>query len=113
MLLVYLARLHARQDAGAPLAADAAGLDKTAWPYPIVAALLGQRSVQSVLDDAESSSNPDRQDNQCDADFYFGDKSLAEGDATEARSLLQGAATNCPADAIEVTLTKYELARIP
>ncbi len=113
VLLAYLARLHARQDAGALLATDAAGIDKTAWPYPIVTALLGQRSVQSVLDDAGSSSNPDRQDNQCDAAFYFGDKALADGDTTAARSLLQGAAANCPADAIEVTLAKYELARVP
>jgi lipoprotein NlpI len=112
VLLAYLARLHAHQDAGALLATDAGGLDKTAWPYPIVAALLGQQSVQSVLADA-GSSNPDRQDNLCDANFYFGDKALAEGDAAGARALLQSEAANCPADAIAVTLTKYELARVP
>jgi lipoprotein NlpI len=113
VLLAYLARLHARQDAGALLATDAAGLDKTAWPYPIVAALLGQQSVQNVLADAGSNSNPDRQDNLCEADFYFGDKALAEGNTAAARPLLQGAAADCPADMIAKTLTKYEFARLP
>lgn len=113
VLLAYLARLHARQDAAALLATDADGLDKTAWPYPIVAALLGQRSVQSVLDDAASGNSDSRKDDECDADFYFGDKAFAQGGVGAARPLLEHAAANCPADAIEVTLTKYELARLP
>lgn len=113
VLLLYLARRHAGQDAAGGLSADAAGLDKTAWPYPIIAALLGQRSVESVRADAGSDTNPDRRDNQCDANFYFGDKASAEGNTATARLLLQSAAAGCSADAIEATLAKYELARLP
>jgi lipoprotein NlpI len=105
VLLLYLARLHAGQDAKAGLSADAAALDSTAWPYPIVAALLDQRSIQSVIADAGSDA--------CDANFYFGDAAFAKSDAATARPLLEQAAANCPAGLIEVTLTKYELARLP
>jgi lipoprotein NlpI len=113
VLLLYLARLHANQDAAGGLTTDVAQLDPSLWPYPILAALLDQRSAQSVLAEASSGSNPDRKNNECDAAFYFGDKAFAEGDIGAARPLLEQASANCPAGVIEVTLTKYELARLP
>jgi lipoprotein NlpI len=113
VLLLYLARLHAGQDAASGLRADAAALDTSTWPYPIVAALLHQQDAQNVLADAGKDANPDRRDNLCDANFYFGDETFAGGDAASARPLLQSAVANCSADAIEATLAKYELARLP
>ena len=113
VLLLFLARLHAGQDATGGLRTDAAPLDTSTWPYPIVAALLDQRNAQDVLADAGKDANPDRSDNLCDANFYFGDEAFAKGDAANARPLLQSAAANCSADANEATLVKYELARLP
>jgi lipoprotein NlpI len=113
VLLLYLARLHAGQDARGALPGDAAKLDRAVWPYPIVAALLGDTAPQTVLADAAAASNPDRIDQTCEADFYFGDKAAAEGDIATARTMLTSAKAGCPAGYLELTLAGYELARLP
>jgi lipoprotein NlpI len=113
VLLLYLARLHTGQNAREPLRSDAAKLDHDAWPYPVVAAWLGDKDAPAVQADARNGANPDRIGQTCEADFYFGDKALAEGDAAGARPLLEKALAGCPADYLELTLAKYELARLP
>jgi lipoprotein NlpI len=113
VLLLYLARLHVGQDARGPLRSDAAKLDHDAWPYPVVAALLGDKDAPTVQADAGNGANPDRIGQSCEADFYFGDKAFAEGDAAGGRPPLEKALAGCPADYLELTLAKYELARLP
>jgi lipoprotein NlpI len=108
VLLLYLARLHTGQNARETLTGDTAKLDRDAWPYPIAAAWLGEADEKTVLATAASDKGQ-----ACEADFYFGDKSAAEGDAATARPLLERALSGCPADYLEATLAKYELARLP
>ena len=67
VLLLYLARLHTGQDARGPLGSDAAKLDRDAWPYPVVAAWLGDKDAPTVQADAAASSNPDRMGQNCEA----------------------------------------------
>ncbi len=112
-MLLYLSQLHAGQDARAPLKGNAAALDRGTWPYPIVAAWLGDSDAQTVQADAARDPNPDRVGQSCEADFYFGDAAFANGDAATARDLLERAVARCPSDYLEVTLAKYELPRLP
>lgn len=113
VLWLYLARLSAGQPAGETLPGDAANLNRSAWPYPIIAAFLGDTDAQTVAASAGRNSNRDRQDQECEADFYFGVKDAADGDAATARDLLQRAATDCPADHLERPGAKFVLARLP
>jgi lipoprotein NlpI len=113
VLLLYLARQHAGQDARGPLPGDAAKLGRDAWPYPIVAALLGEKDVQKVIAEAASPANPERKGQECEADFYLGDKAVAERDTATGRPLLERALAGCPSSFLEVPLARYELQRLP
>jgi lipoprotein NlpI len=108
VLWLYLARDRAGQAARDALAQDAAKLDRAAWPWPVVAAYLGEAEPAAVL--AASHGNRDQ---ACEADFYFGAKSAAEGDSATARPLLQQALALCPANFIETPAGKSELTKLP
>ena len=112
-LWLYLARLRAGLPAGDALREAAAKLDRGDWPRPIVAVFLGDSAPASVLADLRRSTADDRATQQCEADFFLGAKSAAEGDAATARELLQQAAQICPAHFTEAIGAKYELARLP
>ncbi len=108
VLWLYLARDRAGQAARDALAQDAAKLDRATWPWPVVAAYLGEAEPAAVL--AASQGN---NDHACEADFYFGAKSAAEGDTAAARPLLQQAVALCPSNFIETPAAKSELTKLP
>jgi lipoprotein NlpI len=112
-LWLYLARLRAGQNAHDTLADGAANLDRSAWPYPIVAALIGNGDAKSVVSEAARPTNPERKGQECEANFYFGAKAAAEGASLAARNLLEPARANCPASYFERSGARYELARLP
>jgi tetratricopeptide (TPR) repeat protein len=99
VLWLYLARIRAGQPTSEALAQDAAKLDKTAWPWPIVSAFLGETTPDAVLGAAHGNNAK-----ECEADFYFGAKAVS-------RDLLQNAVTICPHDFIEASAAKLELAK--
>jgi lipoprotein NlpI len=109
VLWLYLARDRAGQTtARDALVQDAAKLDRAAWPWPVVAAYLGEAEPAAVL--AASHGN---NDHACEANFYFGAKSAAEGDTAAARPLLQQAVALCPPNFIETPAAKSELTKLP
>ena len=113
MLWLYLARVRAGQPAQDGLRDAAGRLDRAALPFPVVAAYLGDTDRAAVLTDTRKGGDPDRKGRECEADFYLGAKAAAESDAASAHELLQQAAAICPTDFIELTASKYELARLP
>jgi lipoprotein NlpI len=112
-LWLYLARLRAGQPARDRLREEAAKLDRDDWPWPVVAAFLGDSDTATILADVRRSTADDRAVQQCEAEFYFGAQSTAQGDTATARDLLQQAAAICPGFYIEAIGAKYELARLP
>ena len=48
-----------------------------------------------------------------EADFYLGAKAASEGDKSAAGDLLRQAQAICPADFLEATAVRFELARPP
>jgi lipoprotein NlpI len=112
-LWTYLARARAGQDAVASLTGDAAQFDHGAWPWPLIAVYLGQGDANSVLADIRRDANPNRESQECAADFFLGEKATIDGQAAIARDLLQQARSNCPFDYIEADAARYELARLP
>jgi lipoprotein NlpI len=112
-LWAYLARARANQDARGALAADATGLDRSGWPWPLVAVYLGQSEAKTVLADLRQDSNPNRKSQECEADFYLDAKATLDGDTTTARDLLQQASAGCPYEYTEKDAARYELVRLP
>lgn len=113
VLWLYLARLRSGQAARERLREDAARLDRDNWPWPIVAVLLADGDAATVLADVRRSTADDKITRQCEAEFYFGARSAAQGDTATARDLLRQAAAICPSFFIEAIGAKYELARLP
>jgi lipoprotein NlpI len=97
VLWLYLALTRAGLPASETLAQDAAKLDKTAWPWPIVSAFLGDTTPDAVIAGAHGDNAK-----ECEADFYFGATAVS-------RDLLQNAVAICPHDFLEASAAKLEL----
>ena len=112
VLWLYLARSRAGQPATDALRADAAALDRNSWPWPVVAAFLGEKDMASLLSAARTGDEESQKGQQCEADFYLGAKAASEGDRSAASDLLRQAHAICPASFIETAAARFELARL-
>jgi lipoprotein NlpI len=107
VLWLYLARARSgQQQAATELAANAAQLQATDWPAPIVDLYLGKATAQASMD------APDSPDHRCEAQFYVGEWLLLHGDAAAARDRLAQAADICPKNSIERPAARAELKRL-
>jgi lipoprotein NlpI len=113
VLWLYLARAHAGQPAQDSLRTEAAALDRSAWPWPLLAAYLGEADSGAALAAARSGDTAAKRGRECEADFYLGAKAVIEGDPAVARDLLSKAAAACPPSFIEAPGARFELARLP
>ncbi len=78
------------------LKANAARLDLSQWPGPVVKFLMGEATPQSVNAAAQEGDPARLVERVCDADFYVAEQDLAHGDPVSAKPLLQHAAEKCP-----------------
>jgi tetratricopeptide (TPR) repeat protein len=106
VLMLYLAQARAGQDGRDALRANAARLDPSLWPNPIIRHLLGELPEEKV---SISINDPDT---ICDREFYLGQGLLLQGKAEEARNYLDLAAQDCRATLAERALAKAELKRL-
>jgi tetratricopeptide (TPR) repeat protein len=82
------------------------------WPGPVIDLFLGLKTPEQL--DALAAAAADAVTaarRKCDVDFYSGLLAL-NTKAPEARALLERAAANCPANALESVAAKLELGRI-
>jgi len=112
VLWLYLARARAGQPAQDSLRIEAATLDHSAWPWPVLAAYLGEADAAAALKAARSGDAASQKGQECEAGFYLGAKAVIEGDPAIARDLLTTAAATCPRYFIEVPAIRFELARL-
>ena len=101
----FLVRARLGEDGAAELAANAARLAPTEWPYPIIELLLGKRSPEDTLAAAGTANE------RCEASFYVGEWYLAHDDRPKARPLLQRAVDTCPKSFGEYFAAAAELKR--
>jgi lipoprotein NlpI len=113
LLWLYLARARAGQPAQDPLRAEVATLDRSAWPWPVLAAFLGEADTAAALADVRSGDATAKTGRECEADFYLGAKAVIDGDPAAARDLLTKATAACPRSYIEAPGARFELARLP
>lgn len=108
-LAIWLYLSLARSQDGSALArlqADAAKLDRTAWPFPIVGLFLGTTTAESAL------SAADKPRDRCTARFHVGEWQLLHNARMEALSSLRLAADICRKDFIEYAASIAELKRL-
>jgi lipoprotein NlpI len=110
---LHIARMRAGENDAGELAANAQKLDKTKWPWPVVALFLGSATAEAVRTGSQSADDPStRKDQLCEADFYLGVYHGAKGDQNDARQLLQSAALSCPRGYVEYETAGLELDRL-
>ena len=112
VLWLHLARSRADPDGQEALRRDAAPLDRNAWPWPLVAAYLGEQDTATVHAAAHRGAAHERDDMVCDANFYLGERAVISGDAADAHDLLLRAENTCPANSLESYSARFELDRL-
>jgi lipoprotein NlpI len=109
-LWLHLARGRSGKSSPDELRRNAKALDHAAWPWPLVAAYLGE------LDDAavQRAANQDAaeaKDRMCEAALYLAENAMLRGGIPAARDMLQQAVTSCPQNSIEYYAARFELER--
>jgi lipoprotein NlpI len=97
-LWAYVARLKVRTADPAELRAAAARFDARAWPAPIFALFLGERTYSDVraLGDVPRPDASVIASHRCEAAFYAAELALSRDDVATGRALLADALRTCP-----------------
>ena len=97
-LWAYVAQLKLKTADPAVLRTAAARFDRRAWPAPIFALFLGQRSYSDVraLSEIAGPAPSVIASHRCEAAFYGGEFALANDDVAAGRSRLDEALRTCP-----------------
>jgi lipoprotein NlpI len=91
---------------------NAARLDLSKWPAPLIRLYLGQAAAGDMLK-AAASSDPETLKNQtCEANFYAGEWQSLHSDQAAATALLQAAQAGCSRDFVEYDAAAAELKRL-
>jgi tetratricopeptide (TPR) repeat protein len=113
VLWLHIIRARIGDDDRDELAANAARLDKTVWPWPVVTLFTSAQTPELVRADALSAKDEKTRSNQmCEADFYTGVFQVEKGATAQARQLLAAAVKECPPQFIEYEGAKEELKRL-
>lgn len=106
VVLLHLARRHAKLGGIGEQDAQGDGIDLTKWPGPIVLYFLGRASREDVLGAADDSTR------QCEADYYVGQLDLADGRLGEARRRFEHDLQVCPPSLLEMSGARLALSRM-
>jgi PQQ-dependent catabolism-associated CXXCW motif protein len=110
---LHIARVRAGLVNLEELAANTEKIDRTAWPWPLVALFLGASAPETVHPAARSfGAESNRDDQVCEADFYLGFHRLANGQRAEAKRLFEAVVTTCPRRNEEYQLGRVEFERL-
>src|SRR5262249_44334182 len=74
---------------------DAAAVDATAWPGPVIAVLLGQATEADLRDAADQGTRAERIQHSCDASFFLGEEALRQGQSEAAKRLFRLVLADC------------------
>lgn len=82
---------------------------RSRWPVPVAQLLLGERTVEEVLQRADSSNPRTYLSMQCEAHFYIGQHHLIQGRREQARESFQAAVDTGKSDDLEYDWALREL----
>jgi lipoprotein NlpI len=113
VLWLHIARARAGQSDTEELAANAARLDQSKWPWPAVQLFLGRSDPAALQAEAQKATGASERDGQvCEANFFAGVYQIERGAPADAREALQLAADHCPPNFAEHQSAKLELQRL-
>jgi len=101
---LYLSRAKGGADGRDELKTNAAVLDLSKWPGPVIQLYLGQSRPEDTLHAAGSDS-----DQNCEYSFYVGEYRALRGERPEALALFRSARDGCPKDFVEYVPALTEL----
>ncbi len=104
VIWLYLSRSKAGMDAKDELKTNAAALNLSKWPGPVIQLYLGQSAPEEVLQAAGGDS-----DQKCEYSFYVGEYRALRGERPEALALFRSASDACPKDFVEYLPSVTEL----
>jgi tetratricopeptide (TPR) repeat protein len=113
VLWLHLVRARQHQDDAAELAGNADKLDRSNWPWPLIAFHLGQTDRDELQKAALADARPKvRAERDCDIGLSLGLRHLDKGERDEARRLLKSAVDTCERASIPHAVATWEFARI-
>jgi lipoprotein NlpI len=113
VLWLYLAASRAGQNSQADLETNAAKLNLTNWPGPVVQLYLGKITSAEFLTAATISDAKKNREQHCEAYFYLGEQALIAGRRIEARRLFQQSIDTGVTNFDEYDGAQTELKRLP
>jgi tetratricopeptide (TPR) repeat protein len=112
-LWLHVFRWRSGEDDSAEFSKNTEKMDKSEWPWPIVAFLRGISDAAALRTAAMTMGDEDDRAGQvCEVDFFIGLDGALRDKPTEARPLLQLAASKCPRDFIAYGAAVAELKRL-
>lgn len=111
-LWLYIAEVRSGQAGTDSLARNAANLDMSEWPAPVVSMFLEETSPEQVLGAARDSDRWKQQAQRCEAYFFIGQWHLMRGDATRAGQFFQEAVATEAINQLAYDFAKAELGRM-
>jgi lipoprotein NlpI len=112
MLWLHIARLRLKQDDASDFEAQAARVDTTRWPAPVIKYFLGSLSADSLRAAATDTASAAAKGEGCTVGFYLGEDALIHERRAEARVLLEETRASCPKDVNEQRAAVAELKRL-
>ena len=110
---LHVARARAGQSDADEMAANGKNVDRSKWPWPIVALFLGLMNPDGVQTAASAAEQPRaRAAQSCEANFFIGVFQIEKGAPAGARPLLQSAADHCPYSFVQHSAARLELKRL-
>jgi lipoprotein NlpI len=112
VLWLHIARQRLKQDDASDFEAQAAHVDTTRWPSPVIQYFLGALTPKALRVAAADTTAVGAKEEGCAVGFYLGEHAIVHGQLTEARSLLEETRASCPKDLNERRAAVAELKRL-
>ncbi|HEY6348442.1 MAG TPA: tetratricopeptide repeat protein [Candidatus Angelobacter sp.] len=96
VIWLYIARAKAKASPDDELAKNAAKLDLTKWPGPIIQLFLGESTPEAVLQAASDKDSQKNKEQQCEANFYIAKYHAVHGQRSAALEGFRSVSESCP-----------------
>jgi lipoprotein NlpI len=109
VIWLHLTRIRMKSGDAPELSANAAKINLSKWPGPVISLYRGNASPDQVLAAGAAAEAEEPKNQKCEADFYVGQYLAANKKPDEGRRLMAAARDTCPGDFYEIRLAEIAL----